>query len=167
MTTPANRAPKFVVVYPNGVYSDLCPTEEGARTIADRCRGTVHPIGPALPAPAPVKAMGEVVREHLFTVFACEGIPWSKLCEKDRAVYEAAAAAVIAAHEAGRETETVVRWAVFDTTDGTWWDNNGEKWSRDKNDRTLFPSRELADHAPESGERLVKVTTTRRRRVAP
>jgi hypothetical protein len=153
MTTPANRAPKFVVIDRGGTECGIFSTEEDARRKAESddeawptCGpSTVHPIGPALPAPTPVKTLGEVARDA-----SSAGKNWDGI-----------ASAVIAAHEAGRETERVVRWAV--RLAPGWFGSNF--CNANKSERTLFNLREHAEAIAQSftGARIVRITTRRRR----
>lgn len=115
------------------------------------------PIGPALPAAVAVtKSLGQVA----FEAFTRNGHHWQSA---DYPSWERTAQAVIAAHEAGREMERVVRWAVFDPEDGTWW--NGSSWSEEKSDRALYTKKSYASAQSFNGDTVVKVTITRRRRV--
>jgi len=153
MTTPANRAPKFVVIDRTGDVRGEVFTEEDARKNAafrdlhysDRAPHLVHPIGPALPAKVAAKSLGQV---------ACNA--GSKGMYVD---WDAAAAAVIAAHEAGRgAAETVVRWAI---RRGDQW-GTGIGWGA-KEFRALFATRKCATYGRIGDEKVVRITTRRRR----
>lgn len=163
MTTPANRAPKFVVIDRTGFASGAFDSIDGARSESEKCDRNdpdaaphlVHPLGPALPAKVAVKTPVQVAIDA-----------WHKTQRGYPGNFEDVASAVIAAHEAGREWVRVVRWAVWCPRDRSWW--TGETWTEDKSKRALYATRDGAEaNRNEDIDRLVKVTTTRRRRAAP
>ena len=169
MTTPANRAPKFVVMDRNGSECGWFDAEEAAlvqaaafdRHYLDDVPHLVHPIGPALPGPAPVpaqKTLGQVCGDTYLGTSKPASEAW-----------ELAATAVIAAHEAGKETERVVRYAIQDSNG--WW-FTGTTASPDVSRRATFASPEIARGVLEvSGchseyqkhTKIVRITTRRRR----
>jgi len=113
------------------------------------------PIGPALPAAVAVtKSLGQVA----FEAFTRNGHHWQSA---DYPSWERTAQAVIAAHEAGREMERVVRWAV--RLAPGWFGSNF--CNANKSERTLFNLREHAEVIAQSftGARIVPVPTRRRR----
>lgn len=116
------------------------------------------PIGPALPGPAPVKTMGQVCAEAFWNDDSF-GDEFANLGSGPRSDWSRAATAVIAAHEAGREWETVTRWAVRRTTDGLW--ANGIVWGP-KRERALYATPTHAEYGRLGNERLVRITTRRR-----
>lgn len=154
--TSANRAPKFVTLDANDVFDGPFDTEAEAlahaskddRLYPEAAPTRVHPIGPALPAPA-AKSLGEVAADA-----------WDR-----HGPYEArwsyVASAVIAAHDAGRETERIVRWAV--RLAPGWFGSNF--CNANKSERTLFNLREHAEVIAQSftGARIVPVPARRRR----
>jgi len=173
MTTPANRAPRFVVIDRHGTFDGPFDTESEARSsaAADDAKypadgpSFVHPIGAALPPPAPVKTMGDVAREAVPIAVRLGQLASSQ------STWDYVAAAVIAAHEASVRHNVVTRWAVRETTLNRW-AQKGRETTVEKSGRTLFSSRDEAKDEQRSFDnwekrtRIVKVTT-RRRRVKP
>lgn len=174
--TPANRAPKVSLFGVPIVYTEPVAWQTG---YASRLNGpdsfvfrqyegggesvtlylsdegkTWHragcdPIGPALPAPA-AKSLGEVAADA-----------WDR-----HGPYEArwsyVASAVIAAHEAGRgEPVTSTAWAIYDPDTKMWWGDGHYVGSR--SGRVLFDDRDEAKRMLDFKQRLVRITTRRRR----
>ena len=124
----------------------------------------VHPIGPALPGPAPVKTMGQVCAEAFWNDDSF-GDEFANLGSGPRSDWSRAATAVIAAHEAGRGVaERVVRYALRGP-DGKWWSHVKSEYVTDRTQRRLWEDRYEAEKWFEDGDTVVKVTITRRRRV--
>ena len=184
--TPANRAPKVSLFGVPIVYTEPVAWQTG---YASRLNGpdsfvfrqyegggesvtlylsdegkTWHragcdPIGPALPGP---DRDGTTPGSALYnTMTPGSPIAWVYLPENHRALWETRASAVIAAHDAGKETERVDRWAVFDPDDETWWD--GDEWNTDKSVRALYARYSGAAVQCSGNARAVRITTRRRR----
>lgn len=164
--TPANRAPKFVVMDRNHIVSDVTETEDEARACAiradthwpDATPSTIHPIGPALPAAVKAKSPARM---------ACEaaGQSWADQGPGGQEYWASVAQAVIAAHEAGKpaaKTETVTRYACVHAIGG-WAFRADGTCSDDKSKRLLFGDRKTAvSFANQYACMVVPVVTIRR-----